>query len=89
MPLKSINQSYYFYMETTYQIQIVLSRPIWPIDRTLTGTKTPGQNGLGSTGNEERLHTLQITIKYSLVSYPGHPFLGESNSSAGDTITIF
>ena len=25
---------------------------IWPIDRTLTGTTTPGQSGLGNDGNE-------------------------------------
>ena len=29
---------------------------IWPIDRTLSGTTTLGQSGLGSDGNEGVLH---------------------------------
>ena len=32
---------------------------IWPIDRTLSGTTTPGQSRLGSNGNEELLHARQ------------------------------
>ena len=33
--------------------------PIWPIDSTLSGATTPGQNGSGSNGNEEVLHIPQ------------------------------
>ena len=37
----------------------MLHRSIWPIDRTLSGATTPGQNGPGSDGNEGILPTHQ------------------------------
>ena len=51
---------------------------IWPIDRTLSGTTTPGQSGPGSNGNEGVLHIPQsfsitgTSPSDCLVSYPGH-----------------
>ena len=60
--------------------------PIWAIF-DLSGATTLGQNGLGSDGNEEVLHSLQSSsiIEASpsdcLMSYPGHS-LGESYLSA-------
>ena len=35
---------------------------IWPLDRTLSGTTTPGQSGLGSDGNEGVLRIPQSSI---------------------------
>ena len=32
---------------------------MWPINRILKGTTSPGQSGPGSNGNEEVFHTLQ------------------------------
>ena len=55
---------------------------IWPIDRTLSGATTPGQNGPGSDGNEGVLRMHQSTWDYwnltirLLVSYPGHKLGG-------------
>ena len=55
---------------------------IWPIDRTLSGTATPGQNGPGSNGNEEVLHIPQSSSitraspSGCLVSYLGHLLVG-------------
>ena len=46
-------------------------------DGTLTGTITPGQNGLESNDNERVFYTpwnRSLTTRYSLVSYSGHPF---------------
>ena len=60
---------------------------ILPIDRTLSGATTPGQNGPGSDGNEGLLLIPQsfsisgTSLSYCLVSYPGHS-LGESYPSA-------
>ena len=51
---------------------------IWPENRTLSGTTTPGQSGPGSDGNEKVLHILQSTSitetspSDCLVSYPEH-----------------
>ena len=49
---------------------------IWPTDRTLSGTTTPGQSGPGSVGNEGVLHIHQsssitgaLPLDF-LVSYP-------------------
>ena len=47
---------------------------MWPIDRTLTGMTTLDQSG--PMDGEGVLHIAQISMKYSLVSYPGHPFFG-------------
>ena len=60
------------------------NKSIWSIDGTLTGTTSLGQNKPGSNSNEEisshfpDLQTGFLTIRYSLMSYPGHPpfFLG-------------
>ena len=51
---------------------------IWPIDRNLSGTTTPGQSGPGSDSNEGVLRIPQTpsitgtSPSYCLVSYPGH-----------------
>ena len=37
---------------------------IWPIDRPLSGSTTPGKSGLKSNGNEEVLH---FPPKYSII----------------------
>ena len=60
---------------------------IWAIDKTLSGTTTPGQSGLGSDSNEGVLRITQsssiteATPSDCLVSYTGHS-LGESYPSA-------
>ena len=54
---------------------LFLNRSIWPIDGTLICTTTQAQSGSGSNGNEEVLHTLQIT---SLVPYWEYIFWGGS-----------
>ena len=64
-----------------------LNNSIWPIDRTLTGTTTLGQSGLGSNGNEEVLHISQssktgASPSDGLISYPGHLLGWVSYSSA-------
>ena len=65
----------------------MLNSSIWPIDKTLSGTIIPGQNGPGSDGNEGTLYIPQISsitgASWSdcLVSYPGHS-LERSYSSA-------
>ena len=52
---------------------------IWPIERTLSGAATPGQNGPSSNDNEWVLHIPQsfsitvTSLSDCLVSYPGHP----------------
>ena len=50
---------------------------IWPIDSTLSGSTTQGQNGPGSNGNEGVLHIHQIAKAGTLpsdglMSYTGH-----------------
>ena len=50
---------------------------IWPINKTLSGTTTPGQSWPGSNGNEGALHIPQSSRTESspsdcLMSYPGH-----------------
>ena len=54
---------------------------IWPIDRTLSGATTLGQNGLGSNGNKGVLHIPQISkagamLLDCLESYVGHLLVG-------------
>ena len=55
---------------------------IWPIDRILSCTTTPGQSGPGSDGNEKVLHILQrssitgVSPSDGLMSYPGHSLEG-------------
>ena len=67
---------------------------IWSIDRTLSGTATPSQNGPGSDGNEEVLHIPQsssiteVSTSDFLVSYPGHSF-GEVLTLFRDTVGVF
>ena len=64
----------FLHMFKTYLYLIVTS--IWPIDRTLTGTTTPGQHGPASNGNEVKLHTIQswTSIRGNFVSYRKHSF---------------
>ena len=55
---------------------------IWPIDRTITGATTPGQNGPGSYDNERVLRIPQSSSITGaspsdyLVSYLGHSLVG-------------
>ena len=65
-PLKTIiAASKYYYKQITVFIvssipikyESFLNRSIWPIDKTLKGSPTPGQSGPGSNGNEEVLYT--------------------------------
>ena len=54
-----------------------LNSSIWTINGTLTDTTNPGQSGPRSNSNERVLHIfqnfkLELTIRCSLVSYPGH-----------------
>ena len=54
-----------------------LNSAIWPIDRTLTGTTTPGQSGPASKVNERVFHISQnsktgIFLLDRLVSYQRH-----------------
>ena len=61
--------------------------PIWPIDRTLSGATTPGQNGPGNDGNEwvpcipQGSSITGTSPSDCLMSYPGHS-LGEFYPSA-------
>ena len=64
----SIKHQSFIYTELTMKtvlfltIQFYISRKfssIWPIDRTLSGTTTPGQSGPRSDGDEEVLHILK------------------------------
>ena len=55
---------------------------IWPIDRTLSGTTTPAQNGPGIDGNEEALHISGISPSDCLMSCSGHLLWGEAYPSA-------
>ena len=45
----------------SYQIRVILNRPIRPIDETLIDTTTPSQGGTGSNGNEGVLITSQVS----------------------------
>ena len=64
-------------------IQFKCETSIWPIDRTLSGATTLGQNEPGSDGNKGVLRISQSSSitgaspSDCLVSYPGHS-LGES-----------
>ena len=58
-----------------------LNSSTWLIDKTPTGTTTPGQSGPGSNGNEEAFHIPQssktgASPSYGLVSYPRHTLRG-------------
>ena len=61
-----------------YSFLFIYKISVWPIDRTLSGATTPGQNWPGSDGNKGVQHISQssgITEALPsdcLVSYPGH-----------------
>ena len=60
---------------------------IWPVERTLSVTNTPGQSGLWGRGNEGVLHIPQRSrtdafLSDGLESYPGHSLGGVSCPSA-------
>ena len=58
----------------------LFNRSICTTDETQTDINTLGQSGPGNNVSEWFLHIPYIwslTIKCSLVSYPGHPFWGE------------
>ena len=66
-------------------IQLSIStqfRSIWPIDKTLSGSTTPGQSRPGSDGKEGVLYIPQSSSitgtspSDGLVSHPGHLFRG-------------
>ena len=67
---------------------------ISPIDRTLSGTTTPGQRGPGSNGNEGVLHISQssnitgASPSDCLESYPGHS-LGGVLTLCRDAVFVF
>ena len=71
----------------TIQVSVITQfSSIWPIDRTLSGVTTTGQNGAEGDGNEW-VHCIPQSSSISgvspsdcLVSYPGHS-LGESHAS--------
>ena len=76
--------------KTFQAIQLSISTQfssIRPIDRTLSGSSTPGQSGSGSDGNKGLLCILQSITGTSpsdrLVSYPGYS-LEKSYSSAAN-----
>ena len=74
---------------------MILNRSVWPIDRTQTGTTTPGQSGSGNNGNEGVLHILQTPEQephYQMqfnVLLRTHFGWGGSYASAEDTVSIF
>ena len=67
---------------------------IWPIDRTLSGATTLGQNGFVSKGNEGALHIFQYSSITAaspsdcLMSYPGHT-LGRVLLLCSDAVGLF
>ena len=67
---------------------------IEPIDRTLSGATTPGQNGPRSDGNEGVIHIPQssnitkASLIKCLVSYTGH-FLEESYQFSREAVSVF
>ena len=66
---------------------------IWPINGTLSGATTPGQNGLGRNGNKVEVNICQISKAGAspsdcLVSYPGQ-LLGEVLHLCRDVIGVF
>ena len=64
-----------------------------PIDGILTGTITLGQSGPGSNGNEGTLYFLQSSgtgaSPSNAVIFWTYFNVGESYSSAGDTVSVF
>ena len=49
-------------------MNIFLYRPIWPMDMTLAGTPTAGQNEPGSNGNGGIVHTPKISrMQHSII----------------------
>ena len=49
-----------FFAKGPIEYEYFFNRSIWPINRTVTGTTTPGQSGTRSNGNEGELNTLVI-----------------------------
>ena len=68
---------------------------IWSIDRTLSGTTTPGQNGPGSNGNEGILCIHQVSKTGASPSDGLISYLGYSSEAGGvltlcrDTVGVF
>ena len=73
-------KQFYFKLFSLAQVQF---SSIWPIDRTLSGATSVGQNGSGGDGNEgaycipQSSSITEASPSDCLVSYLG-PFLGES-----------
>ena len=67
---------------------------IYPIGRTLIRTTTPSQSEPWSKGYEgitsysSELQNWKLTTERNLISYQGHPVLGESYFSVEDTIFL-
>ena len=70
-----------------------LNSPIWPIDRTLTGTTTQGQIGHGSNGNEDVLYIPQSsrdsTSNAVQWTHPGYSLEGGDLFPCIDAVRIF
>ena len=78
----------------SYRIQIILNRSIWPIDGSLTGTTTPGQNEPRSNGNEVVFHIPQSSRTGASPPDTGYchtqdTLFGLSYSSSEDAISVF
>ena len=77
-----------FFCTRFYRMQLIFKQ-IDLTNRTQTDIASPNQNESERNDNEEILHNPQISknwilsIWYSLVSYPGHPFLEVSYLSVG------
>ena len=74
---------------TSYPILIFFQQVIWPIDWALRGTTCSSQSGPRS--NSTQIQNRSLTIRKSLVSYPGHPFQwrgGDLTPFAVDTISV-
>ena len=70
-------KGYFFFYTVLLNTDNFFDSSIWSIDGAKINMTTPGHSGPESNDNEGVFHTSQIwilTIRYSLVSYLGHPF---------------
>ena len=83
------NFFFFFFLPTALlNIDNFLISSIWAIDGILTGTTTLDQTGPGSNGIPHTMihQNWSFTVRYSLESYPGHPFR-ESDPFTGKRFT--
>ena len=86
-------QTIQFSTSHLFALSSISNSSIWPMDRTLSGTTTLGQNGPGSNDNEGVLHIPQISKTDAspsdgLVSYPEY-LLGKSYPCCRDAAVLF